>query len=88
MHRAKLVGLTGLHSGASESQSGQLSSQKTLTNYYRYQRAFVDFFEDQLVNTDYNWQLLLKDFLFDKHYALIYGVTGGCRCYPLFGATS
>lgn len=30
----------------------------------RYQRAFIDFFEDQLVNTRYDLKALLDDYLF------------------------
>lgn len=30
----------------------------------RYQRAFVDFFEDQLVQYSYDWKKMLDDYLF------------------------
>lgn len=37
----------------------------------RYQRAFVDFFEDQLVKCGYDWKLLLDQFLFEGKEPLI-----------------
>ena len=31
---------------------------------FRYQRAFVDFFEDELVHQGYDWKSVVGDFLF------------------------
>jgi hypothetical protein len=31
---------------------------------YRYQRAFVDFFEDELVRHGYDWKKVVSDYLF------------------------
>jgi len=43
----------------------------------RYQRAFIDFFEDQLVSRGYDWKLLLNDFLFEGKEPLINGMISG-----------
>lgn len=32
--------------------------------FYRYQRAFVDFFEDEVVRQGYDWKKVVNDFLF------------------------
>jgi len=45
----------------------------------RYQRAFVDFFEDQLVSKRYDWKLLLDEFLFEGKEPLINGLVAGCE---------
>jgi hypothetical protein len=45
----------------------------------RYQRAFVDFFEDQLVSKKYDWKLLLDEFLFGGKEPLINGLVAGCE---------
>ena len=43
----------------------------------RYQRAFVDFFEDQLVQKRYDWKLLLEEYLFQGKEPLINGMISG-----------
>jgi hypothetical protein len=43
----------------------------------RYQRAFVDFFEDQLVSNRYDWKLLLDEYLFGGKEPLINGLVAG-----------
>jgi len=43
----------------------------------RYQRAFVDFFEDQLVTRRYDWKLLLEDYLYKGKEPLINGLVSG-----------
>ncbi|OCK96919.1 uncharacterized protein K441DRAFT_656215 [Cenococcum geophilum 1.58] len=42
-----------------------------------YQRAFVDFFEDQLVSKRYNWKQLLNDYLFEGKEPLINSLISG-----------
>ncbi|KAK4545734.1 hypothetical protein LTR36_002688 [Oleoguttula mirabilis] len=42
-----------------------------------YQRAFVDFFEDQLVQRGYDWQALLNDFLLHGKQPLINNLIAG-----------
>ncbi|KAF2187804.1 hypothetical protein K469DRAFT_704760 [Zopfia rhizophila CBS 207.26] len=42
-----------------------------------YQRAFVDFFEDQLVAKGYDWKQLLNDYLFEGKEPLINGLVSG-----------
>ncbi|KAF2277509.1 uncharacterized protein EI97DRAFT_375261 [Westerdykella ornata] len=47
-----------------------------------YQRAFVDFFEDQLVAKRYDWKLLLDEYLFQGREPLINGIIAGLA-HPL-----
>lgn len=47
-----------------------------------YQRAFVDFFEDQLVLKRYDWKALLTEFLFEGKEPLINGLISGLA-HPL-----
>lgn len=50
----------------------------------RYQRAFIDFFEDQLVSSRYNLQELLDEYLFGGKEPLINClVTGRKRTLPV-----
>jgi hypothetical protein len=51
--------------------------RRTALTRYRYQRAFVDFFEDQLVSKRYDWKLLLDEFLFEGKEPLINGLVAG-----------
>lgn len=39
--------------------------------YLRYQRAFVDFFEDELVRYGYDWKKVVHQFLFTGKEPLI-----------------
>jgi hypothetical protein len=48
-----------------------------MTWLYRYQRAFVDFLEDQLVSKKYDWKALLAEFLFQGKEPLINGLVSG-----------
>jgi hypothetical protein len=48
----------------------------------RYQRAFIDFFEDQLVRFAYDWEDMLKHFLFDVPEPLVEAVGHSCELYP------
>lgn len=43
----------------------------------RYQRAFIDFFEDQLMNKKYDLQDLLEEFLLGGKEPLINGLISG-----------
>lgn len=48
----------------------------------RFQRAYVDFFEDQLVmGFSYDWKKLLEHYMFHGRNRLVYGLFGG-RKYP------
>lgn len=42
-----------------------------------YQRAFVDFFEDQLVQHGYDWRDLVSDFLYEGEAPLINNLVSG-----------
>jgi len=44
-----------------------------------YQRAFVDFFEDQLVQLGYDWKALLEEYAFKGDQPLINGMLVGGR---------
>ncbi|SPN96777.1 uncharacterized protein DNG_00297 [Cephalotrichum gorgonifer] len=44
----------------------------------RYQRAYVDYFEDQLVmRFSYDWKKLLEHYMFHDKHRLVYGLFGG-----------
>ncbi|KAH0537090.1 hypothetical protein FGG08_006092 [Glutinoglossum americanum] len=43
----------------------------------RYQRAFIDFFEDELVRFGYNWKKVLAEYLLKGREPLIHGLIGG-----------
>ena len=42
-----------------------------------YQRAFIDFFEDQLVRFAYDWKAMINYFLFDGEKPLVYSLIAG-----------
>ena len=44
----------------------------------RYQRAYVDFFEDQLVLHGYDWKEVLAEFLFEGEEPLVNCLIAGC----------
>ena len=46
---------------------------------YRYQRAFIDFFEDQLVTKKYDIEDLVDEFMFRGKEPLINGLISGRR---------
>jgi len=49
----------------------------------RYQRAWIDFFEDQLVQFGYDWRELLDDFLYSGKQPLINNLIAGRKLpYP------
>jgi hypothetical protein len=51
----------------------------------RYQRAFIDFFEDQLVSKRYNLQELLEEYLLGGKEPLINGMISGRAFESAFG---
>lgn len=59
-----------------------------MVNYYlsfRYQRAFVDFFEDELVNYGYDWRRVVAEYLFEGKQPLFNSIMAGCMKPILFG---
>ena len=52
----------------------------------KYQRAFIDFFEDELVTFDYDWKKLTEHYLLDGEQPLINGILAGrqSQSTPLF----
>lgn len=45
-----------------------------------YQRAFVDFFEDELaLSYGYSWRRVVDEYMFGGKHPLINGVVGGCK---------
>jgi hypothetical protein len=58
-------------------QRGWVMFYRLMPGTVSYQRAFVDFFEDQLVQHGYDWQDLVKDFLFEGKEPLINGIVAG-----------
>jgi Questin oxidase-like len=51
----------------------------------RFQRAYLDFFEDELVRLKYDWKIVVLEYLFKGPEPLIYGGIGG-RKHPMFRA--
>jgi hypothetical protein len=45
-----------------------------------YQRAFIDFFEDRFVGFAYDWNAMVRHFLFEGEQPLIHGLISGCEC--------
>ncbi|KAF2467511.1 uncharacterized protein BDR25DRAFT_266949 [Lindgomyces ingoldianus] len=54
-----------------------LDDWKDFLGKREYQRAFVDFFEDQLVTKRYDWKLLLDEYLYEGKEPLINGLVSG-----------
>lgn len=55
--------------------------------YRRYQRAYLDLFEDKLVDDGYDWKATLNRFLFTGKEPLIHSITAG-RKYALSEITA
>lgn len=45
---------------------------------HRYQRAFLDFFEDELVRYGYDWKAVVIEYVLKGPEPLIFGGIGGC----------
>ncbi len=60
-------------------------TENLILNLDRYQRAYVDFFEDQLVLSGYDWKKVLGEYLFTGKAPLINCLIGG-RMYPILPA--
>ena len=54
------------------------------TETFRYQRAYVDFFEDQLVLNGYDWKKVLSEYLFAGKEPLIHCMIAGRMSSCLF----
>ena len=53
---------------------------------YRYQRAYVDFFEDELALNSYDWRKVLNEYLFQGEEPLISCMIAGrkvCSWYSV-----
>ena len=50
----------------------------------RYQRAYVDFFEDELVRKGYDWKAVVHQFLFSGKEPLISAITAGSKLHNRF----
>lgn len=49
--------------------------------YYRYQRAFVNFFEDELVHHGYDWKSVVNEYLFEGSEPMFNSIIAD-RMYP------
>lgn len=78
IRRARYQRMTGGISWGSGSMECTIAGS-TVLNTCRYQRAFVDFFEDQLVAKRYDWKALLREFMFEGKTPLINGLISGRR---------
>ncbi|KAK4988051.1 hypothetical protein LTR50_004167 [Elasticomyces elasticus] len=67
-----------------EDSPGEISKHdwKDFLGKRNYQRAFVDFFEDQMVQHGYDWKALLAEFLFEGEEPLINNLVAGLA-HPL-----
>lgn len=81
MHQRKLQLMTGETFWARESGLSKSNSRHLLT-FRRYQRAFVDFFEDQLVSRRYDVQSVLEEYLLGGKKPLVNGLISGLA-HPL-----
>lgn len=78
-HQARYQALTGEISSASGSRCTHLhevAPASRLTGN-SYQRAYVDFFEDQLVAFGYDWKKVLDYFMYEGDQPLINSVISG-----------
>ena len=48
---------------------------------YRYQRAFVNYFEDELVHHGYDWKSVVNDYLFEGNEPMFNSIIAD-RMYP------
>ena len=53
-------------------------ARRSLLSCYRYQRAYVDFFEDQLVLHGYDWIRVMNKYLFEGREPLINCLISNC----------
>lgn len=53
----------------------------------RYQRAFLDFFEDELVRFGYDWKAVVTEYMLKGPEPMLFGGIGGCKCLflPFWG---
>lgn len=50
----------------------------------KYQRAYVDFFEDELaLNYGYDWKKVMNEYMFNGKNPLINGIVAGCKLYTI-----
>jgi hypothetical protein len=75
-HQARFPEMTGETSWARESRH-VVARARMMLMVDRYQRAFIDFFEDQLVSTRYNLDELLDEYLLGGKEPLINGLIAG-----------
>ena len=64
-----------------ESSPGEISKHdwRDFLGDRRYQRAFVDFFEDELVHYGYDWRKVVDEYLFQGKAPLVNNMVSGCR---------
>lgn len=51
-----------------------------LTQIARYEKAFVDFFEDELVRFGYDWKQVVEEYLFSGKEPVFNAVIADCMC--------
>ena len=54
---------------------------KGADSFYRYQRAFVNYFEDELVHHGYDWKRVVNGYLFEGNEPLFNSIIAD-RMYP------
>lgn len=76
-HRRRLEGFLGRHSVLSTPPPPAFASLH-LNDANRYQRAYLDFFEDELVRMNYNWKDVVIKYMLVGPEPLLHGAIGGC----------
>lgn len=56
-----------------------------LTQIARYEKAFVDFFEDELVRFGYDWKQVVEEYLFSGKEPVFNAVIADCTYSPSTG---
>lgn len=54
----------------------------------RYQRAFVDYFEDELVRFSYEWKKVVNEYLFSGPEPMFNSVIADCKFIHTYGQTT
>lgn len=58
------------------------TASQTANTRDRYQKAFVDFFEDELVRFSYDWKNVVAEYLFTGKEPVFNAIIADCRSTP------
>jgi len=72
-------------SGASRVCSARVYTECACKNYtdsyFRYEKAFVDFFEDELVRFGYDWKQVVEEYLFSGKEPVFNSIIADCMSH-------